>query len=150
MKPVTNTIDLNAEPKFYTLAEIRERERDKFREWKIRNDMIQRVHVASCDHGFLGLGLDFASGAQGVGYGYRSEGNLGIMILHLARLVGLYAINGDILARFAGTPIRVLHRDNWGDAVTKNTYIGHFMKDQWMHCHEWILAGIVAEGGPEC
>ena len=150
MKPLTNTIDLNAEPKFYTLAEIRERERDQFREWEMRNDMIQRVHVASCDHGFLGLGLDFASGAQGVGYGYCSEGNLGIMILHLARLVGLYAINGDILARFAGTPIRVLHRDNWGDAVTKNNYVGHFMKDRWMHCHEWIMAGIVAEGGAEC
>ena len=145
MKPVTNTIDLNAEPKFYTLAEIRERERDEFREWEMRNDMIQRVRVASCDHGFLGLGLDFASGAQGVGYGCRSEGNLGIMILHLARLVGLYAINGDILARFAGTPIRVLTRFSAGDPVTKCVYLGHFMEDRWMYCHDWIMAGILKE-----
>lgn len=145
MKPVTNTIDLNAPPKFYTLSQIMQRERDEFKEWEMRNDMIKRVVVQSCDHGFLSLGIDYESGGQGVGYGYRSEGNIGIMILHLAQLVGCYAINGDILARFAGTPIRVLHRDAFGDSVAKNTYIGHFMKDQWIYCNDWIMAGIVKE-----
>jgi hypothetical protein len=145
MKPVTNTINLNAPPKFYTLSQIMQRERDEFKEWEMRNDMIKRVVVQSCDHGFLSLGIDYESGGQGVGYGYRSEGNVGIMILHLAQLVGCYAINGDILARFAGTPIRVLHRDAFGDSVAKNTYIGHFMKDQWIYCNDWIMAGIVEE-----
>lgn len=145
MKPVTNTINLNAPPKFYTLSQIMQRERDEFKEWEMRNDMIKRVVVQSCDHGFLSLGIDYESGGQGVGYGYRSEGNIGIEILHLARLVGCYAINGDILARFAGTPIRVLHRDAFGDSVAKNTYIGHFMKDQWIYCNDWIMAGIVEE-----
>ena len=145
MKPVTNTIDLNAAPKFYTLDLIRERERDCFEEWEMRNDMIKSVHVVSCDHGFLCLGIDYESGDQGVGYGYRSEGNIGIMILELARLVGCYAINGDILARFAGTPIRVLHRNAWGDSVAKNTYIGHFMRDRWIYCQDWIMAGITKE-----
>lgn len=145
MKPVTNTINLNAPPKFYTLSQVMQRERDEFKEWEMRNDMIKRVVVQSCDHGFLSLGIDYESGGQGVGYGYRSEGNIGIMILHLAQLVGCYAINGDILARFAGTPIRVLHRDAFGDSVAKNTYIGHFMKDQWIYCNDWIMAGIVEE-----
>lgn len=149
MKTITNTIDLNAPPKFYTLSQIMQREHDEFKDWEMRNEMIKCVVVESCDHGFLSLGIDFTSGKQGVGYGYRSEGNIGIMILHLARLVGCYAVNDDILARFAGTPIRVLHRDNWGDSVTKNTYIGHFMEDRWMYCHDWILAGIVKEDETE-
>jgi hypothetical protein len=145
MKSVTNTIDLNAEPRFYTLQEIIGREHLEFKKWRMRNDMIQRATVVSCDHVFLALGIDFTSGEQGVGYGYRCEGNLGIMILHLARLVGCYAINGDILARLAGKPIRVLRRDNPGDAVAKNIYIGHFMEDRWMYGHEWIMAGILKE-----
>jgi hypothetical protein len=149
MKTVTNTIDLNATPKFYTLSQIMQREHDEFKDWNMRNDMINRVVVQSCDHGFLSLGIDFGSGKQGVGYGYRSEGNIGIMALHLARLVGCYATNGDILARLAATPIRVLHRDDFGGSVAKNTYIGHFMEDRWMYCHDWILAGVVKEDETE-
>lgn len=149
MKTVTNTIDLNAPPKFYTLSQIMQREHDEFKDWEMRNDMIKRVVVESCDHGFLSLGIDFASGKQGVGYGYRSEGNIGIMILHLAKLVGCYAVNDDILARFAGKPIRVLQKCGFGDPIAKNTYIGHFMEDRWMYCHEWILAGVVKEDETE-
>ena len=149
MKTVTNTIDLNAEPRFYSLEQVMTRESDDRKDWNMRNDMIKGVHIESCDHGFLSLGLDFASGSQGVGYGYRCEGNLGIMILHLARLVGRYAIDGDILARFAGTPIRVLTRFSLGDPATKCVYIGHFMEDRWMYAHDWILAGIVKEDETE-
>lgn len=149
MKTVTNTIDLNAKPKFYTLEQVMTRESSDRKDWAMKNDMIKSVRVESCDHGFLSLGLDFTSGAQGVGYGYRCEGNLGIMVLHLARLVGCYATDGDILARFAGIPIRVLTRYSAGDPVTKCIYVGHFMEDRWMYCHDWILAGIVKEDETE-
>lgn len=149
MKPVTNTIDLNAQPKFYTLSQIMQREHDEFKDWEMRNEMIKRVVVESCDHGFLSLGIDFTSGKQGVGYGYRSEGNIGIMILHLAKLVGCYAVNDDILARFAGNPIRVLQKFAPGDSVAMTTYIGHFMEDRWLFCYGWIMAGIVKEDEAE-
>ena len=56
-----------------------------------------------------------------------------------------YAANDDILARFAGNPIRVLQKCGWGDPIAKNTYIGHFMEDRWMYCHDWIMAGILKE-----
>jgi hypothetical protein len=144
MKPVLETIDLNAEPKLYTLQEVKSRLPD-FDEWEMRNDMVKSVELVSCDHGFLSLGIEYMSGKQGVGYGYRCEGNVGMMALHLAQLLGVYGCNGDILASFAGTPIRVLHKFVAGESVAKCTYIGHFMEDKWMYCQDWIMAGVVKE-----
>ena len=60
------TLDPTRKCPTYTLDDIKAREPD-FYEWELRNDMIKRVVVASCDHGFLSLGIDYVSGKQGVG-----------------------------------------------------------------------------------
>ena len=110
MSQLLNTIDINAKCKVYTLDQIKAKECD-FEKWKLRNDMVERVVVEMCDHGFLSLGIDYKSGKQGVGYGFRSEGNIGLMILNLADVLGVGYINGDILANMKGKPIRVLFCD---------------------------------------
>ena len=110
MSQLIETIDLNAQCKVYTLGQIKGKEPD-FDKWILRNDMIECVIVEMCDHGFLSLGIDYKSGEQGVGYGYRSEGNIGLMILNLADVLGVGYINGDILANMKGKPIRVLFCD---------------------------------------
>lgn len=144
MKNPTATIEYNAEPKFYTLSEIKQRELD-FERWTLRNDMIASVRVYACDHGFLQLGIDYKSGEQGVGYGYRSEGNIGLMIQGLASLLGVKYINGDILKSMDGKPIRVLFKEDWGGSVADCTYIGHFMEDKFVYIKELIMVGIVKE-----
>lgn len=107
--------------------------------------MIERVVVQSCDHGFLSLGIDYESGAQGVGYGYRSEGNIGMMICALADILGTRYINGDALKVLEGSPIRVLFKSDWGGSVAASTYIGHFMEDKFVKMSEWVMAGVVKE-----
>lgn len=141
-KSVINAVDVNAECPTYTLDQIKAREPD-FDEWKLRNDMIKRVVVHSCDYGFLSLGIDYESGEQGVGYGYRSEGNIGMMICALADLFGTRYGNGDALDALKGKPIRVLHKDDFGGSVAASTYIGHFMEDKFIKMSEWVMAGIV-------
>ena len=150
MKNPTATIEYNAEPNFYTLSEIKQREPD-FERWILRNDMIASVRVVACDHGFLQLGIDYTSGKQGVGYGYRSEGNIGLMIQGLASLLGVKYINGDILKKMEGKPIRVLFKEDWGGNVANCTYIGHFMEDKFIKMSELIMVGIKneTEGGAE-
>lgn len=143
-KSVINAVDVNAECPTYTLDQIKAREPD-FDEWKLRNDMIKRVVVQSCDHGFLSLGIDYESGAQGVGYGYRSEGNIGMMICALADLFGTRYGNGDALDALKGLPIRVLFKFDIGGSVAESTYIGHFMADKFVKMSEWVMAGIVKE-----
>lgn len=144
MKNPTVTLEYNAEPRFYTLREIKQRERD-FMQWELRNDMIAGVRVWSCDYGFLQLGIDYTSKIQGVGYGYRSEGNIGLMIQGLASLLGVKYTNGDILKEMQGKPIRVLFKRALGDSVADNTYIGHFMEDKFVKMSELVMVGIVGE-----
>jgi hypothetical protein len=144
MKNPTVTLEYNAQPKFYTLQDIRRRESDYDR-WELRNDMIASVRVCSCDHGFLQLGIDYKSGRQGVGYGYRSEGNIGLMIQGLASLLGVKYVNGDILKEMEGEPIRVLFKSDWGGSVADCTYIGHFMEDKFVKMSELIMVGIINE-----
>lgn len=144
MKNPTATIEYNAEPNFYTLSEIKRREPDLER-WTLRNDMIASVRVYACDHGFLQLGVDYKSGKQGVGYGYRSEGNIGLMIQGLASLLGEKYINGDILKAMEGKPIRVLFKEDYGGSVANCTYIGHFMEDKFIKMSELIMVGIINE-----
>lgn len=144
MKNPTATIEYNAEPNFYTLDKIKHRE-PYFDRWKLRNDMIASVRVCACDHGFLQLGIDYKSGKQGVGYGYRSEGNIVLMIQGLASLLGVKYTNGDILKEMEGKPIRVLHKEDWGGSVADNTYIGHFMEDKFIKMSELIMVGIISE-----
>lgn len=148
MKPVTATVDLNARPQFFTLAQIRARE-PNFREWELRNDMIKEVCVDSCGHGFLALRLFYKSGKQDVGGGYREEGNIGIMMLWLAMLCGVYGGEGDLLKALKGIPIRVLFRQHGGGSVAENTYLGNFMEDRFLKASDWVVAGIVAESGAE-
>ena len=143
-KSVINVVDVNAECKTYTLDQIKAREPD-FDEWKLRNDMIKSVVVESCDRGFLSLGIDYESGERGVGYGYRSEGNIGMMICALAELLGTRFGDGDALAALKGRPIRVLHKDDFGGSVAGSTYIGHFMADKFVKMSEWVMAGVVKE-----
>lgn len=143
-KSVINAVDVNAKCQTYTLDQIKAREPD-FNEWKLRNDMIKRVVVRSCDHGFLSLGIDYESGAQGVGYGYRSEGNIGMMICALADLLGTRYGNGDALDALKGLPIRVLDKDDFGGSVADCTYIGHFMEDKFVKMSELIMVGIINE-----
>lgn len=144
MKNPTATIEYNAEPHFYTISEIKQREPD-FERWELRNDMIYSVRVCACDHGFLQLGIDYRSGAQGVGYGYRSEANIGLMIQGLASLLGVKYINGDILKAMEGRPIRVLFKKDYGGRVADCTYIGHFMEDKFIKMSELIMVGIIDE-----
>ena len=150
MKNPTAIIEYNAEPNFYTLSDIKQRESD-FERWELRNDKIASVRVYACDHGFLQLGIDYKSGKQGVGYGYRSEGNIGLMIQGLASLLGVKYINGDILKEMKGEPIRVLFKEDIGGSVANCTYIGHFMEDKFIKMSELIMVGIVSEkeGGIE-
>jgi hypothetical protein len=140
----TVTLEYNAEPNFYTLGEIKKREPD-FERWELRNDMIASIRICSCDHGFLQLGVDYKSGKQGVGYGYRSEGNIGLMIQGIASLLGDKYINGDILKAMEGKPIRVLFKEDWGGSVADCTYIGHFMEDKFIKMSELIMIGIITE-----
>lgn len=144
MKNPTVTVEYNAEPHFYTLSGIKQRESD-FERWTLRNDMIASVRVYACDYGFLQLGIDYKSGKQGVGYGYRSEGNIGLMIQGLASLLGVKYINGDILKAMEGKPIRVLFKEDWGASVADCTYIGHFMEDKFIRMTELIMVGIINE-----
>lgn len=141
---VLQTIDLNAEVAVRTLDEVMASLPDKGK-WKLRNDMIKRVVVQSCDYGFLSLGVDYASDRQGVGYGYRSEGNIGIMINALAELVGVKHINGDILDAMKNKPIRVLFKEDWGGFVVDCTYIGNFMEDKFIYFRDLITAGVVSK-----
>ena len=143
-KSVINAVDVNAKCPTYTLDQIKAREPD-FDEWKLRNDMIERVVVQSCDHGFLSLGIDYKSVEQGVGYGYRSEGNIGMMICALADLLGTRYGNGDALDALKGLPIRVLCKEDWGGSVAASTYIGHFMENKFIKMSEWVMAGVVKE-----
>ena len=138
------TIDINAGVPVRTLSEVMSSLPDRER-WELRNDMIKCVKVHSCDHGFLSLGVDYASGQQGVGYGYRSEANIGVMINALAELVGEKYINGDILKAMEGKPIRVLFKFSAGAPVAECTYIGHFMEDKFIYFHDLIMAGYVEE-----
>ena len=142
MSQLIEAIDLNAQCKVYTLGQIRGKEPNFDEKWKLRNDMIERVVVEMCDHGFLSLGIDYKSGKQGVGYGYRSEGNIGLMILNLADVLGVGYINGDILANMKGRPIRVLFKEDFGGSVADCTYIGHFMEDKFIKMSELIRVGI--------
>lgn len=144
MKNPTATIEYNAEPDFYTLGEIEQKEPD-FERWSLRNDMIASVRIYACDHGFLQLGIDYESGKQGVGYGYRSEANIGLMIQGLATLLGVKYINGDILKAMEGKPIRVLFKEDWGGSVADCTYIGHLMEDKFIKMSELIMVGIINE-----
>lgn len=147
----TATIEYNAEPTFYTLAEIKRKEPD-YLEWELRNDQIADVCVISCDHGFLSLGIDYVSKRQGVGYGYRSEGNIGLMIQGLASLLDVKYTNGDILKAMQGKPIRVLSKFSPGASVADCTYIGHFMEDKFIKMSEFVMVGIEreSEGGETC
>lgn len=144
MKNPTATIEYNAEPKFYTLNEIKQREPD-FERWVLRNDMIFSVRIYACDQGFLQLGVDYKTANQGVGYGYRSEGNIGLMIQGLASLLDVKYIDGDILKAMEGKPIRVLFKTEYGGRVADNTYIGHFMEDKFIKMSELIMVGILTE-----
>lgn len=139
---MSQTIDMTAECPIYTLARIEAREPD-FEKWKLRNDMIERVSIQSCDHGFLSLGIDYKSGGQGVGYGYRSEFNIGLMILALADILRVKYVNGDILAAMKDKPIRVLYKADYGNFVAPCTYIGHFMEDRFVKMSELVMTGIV-------
>jgi hypothetical protein len=107
--------------------------------------MIASVRVYACNHGFLQLGVDYKSGKQGVGYGYRSEGNIGLMIQGLASLLGDKYINGDILKAMEGKPIRVLFKAEYGGRIADCTYIGHFMEDKFIKMSELIMVGIINE-----
>ena len=146
MDPVTTTVDLNAEPRFLTLAQIRQKEAD-FDKWELRNDMVKSAEVWACDHGFLSLRVFYNSGAQGFGGGYRSEGNIGMVMLWLARLWDVYGLDADLLKAFKGIPIRVLFRFAPGETVAGSTYLGNFMKDRFIKGSDLIMAGIVKEGG---
>lgn len=111
---------------------------------KIKNDMIQKVCI-SRDRGFiLGLDVEFESHRQTMFLGYHNTDNIGHIILCLADLLGVNKEGecSDILKEFEGTPCRIASIDNWGANIAENTWIGHFMKDEWMNCKNVVLAGV--------
>lgn len=113
-------------------------------EAEIKNDMIQKVCIRR-DRGFiLGLNVEFESGRQTMFLGYHNTDNIGHIILCLADLLGVNKSGecSDILEAFEGTPCRIAHIDNWGAPIAENTWIGHFIKNQWMLCKDVVLSGI--------
>ena len=141
-------IDMLAKCRTYTLNQIKVREPD-FEKWEMRNDKIERVVVQQCDHGFLSLGIDFVSNRQSVGYGYRSEKNIGLMILALAKLLDKAGYNCDILEELTGEPIRVLSKFQPGGMIAELTYIGNFMEDKFVKVSELCQVGIVRGKGEQ-
>lgn len=135
-------IDLNARPKFLTLAEIEKRE-FAFERWKMRNDRIRSVTIDGSI--FLSVGIEFESGKQGVGFGHRNEGNLGMMLKWLLDLYVDATETTNVLAQLEKTPIRVLSLEDWGGSQVECTYLGHFMQDKWMKCSDWVMAGLVTK-----
>ena len=146
------TLNALAKPRFLTLGEVEAREKHNFNEWKMRNDMVKRIGITKY-RGFLCAGLDFVSGEQGVLYGHRSEANLGVILLWLAALfetpLDRQEQVPDLLDAFRETPIRVLHREDWGESMSDNTYIGHFMKDRFLKVSDLVMAGFVKKGAEE-
>lgn len=144
MRNQNSFLNLNAKCPVHTLNEIKNREPD-FSRWEMRNDMIKEAVIECCEFGSLSFGIEYVSGRQGVGYGHVSEGNIGLMILSLANLLGIGHINGDIIAAFKDKPIRVLFKPNFGGSVVESTYIGHFMEDKFIKMSELIMIGLNTE-----
>lgn len=111
---------------------------------EIKNDMIRKVCIRR-DRGFiLGLDVEFESDRQTMFLGYNNTSNIGRVILCLVDLLGVNKEGecSDILKAFEGTPCRIASIDNWGAPIAENTWIGHFMEDEWMLCKDVVLAGI--------
>lgn len=113
-------------------------------EAEIKNDMIRKICIRR-DRGFiLGLDVEFESNRQTMFLGYQNTSNIGHIILCLADLLGVNESGecSDILKAFEDKPCRIASLDNWGAPIAENTWIGHFMKDEWMLCKDVVLAGI--------
>lgn len=69
---------------------------------------------------------------------------IGHIILCLADLLGVNkeGESPDILKAFEGKPCRIASTSDWGSPIAENTWIGHFMKDEWMLCKDIVMAGI--------
>ena len=122
--------------KHYKLSEIPS-------DFKVRNDMIDSLNVCMFWDSFLSLELCYKSKVQSVGCGYCNQTNIGLMICELAKLLERTSDNcHDILFRIANTPIRVAFKNDWGGSVAESTYIGNFMKDDFILYHDLINCGI--------
>lgn len=119
---------------------------------EIKNDMIQKVCIRR-DRGFiLGLDVAFESGRQTMFLGYQNTDNIGHIILCLADLLGVNKEGecSDILKAFEGKPCRIASINDWGSPIAENTWIGHFMKDEWMNCKDVVLADIKESEVKQC
>lgn len=125
----------------YTLAELKKEQPD-FDEWELRNDMIKSVRIVGSEYNTLSLAIDYVSGKQGVGYGHANESNIGLMLLDFAMLLDVYCHPADMLDALRGRPIRVLWKANYGGRVVDNTYIGHFMKDEFIKMSDLVMLGL--------
>lgn len=140
-------VNPTAFPEFVTHATMISREGGGVG-WTLRNDMVRSVAVMAY-RSFLSLRISFESGLQSLGEGYSSQGNIGIMILWLEKLLGLESDETvDILAKFKGMPIRVFFRELGGHPVADNTYIGHFMEDRFLKFSALVRAGLVLNVAP--
>lgn len=113
-------------------------------EAEIKNDMIRKVCIRR-DRGFiLGLDVEFESDRQTMFLGYNNTSNIGSIILCLADLLGVNEEGecSDILKAFEGKPCRIANTNDWGSPIAENSWIGHFMKDEWMLCRDVVMAGI--------
>lgn len=144
MKRLITKIDPNQRPLPCSLDAVKLMLRNED-EWTLTNDMIRDAKIMMDDHGFLALDLSFESGIQSFGLGYRSEGNIGIMILWLARLLGVSKTREEYPKALIGTPIRLFYRTAPGESWGDNLYIGHFMKDSFIRGRELVTAGILDE-----
>lgn len=114
---------------------------------KIENDMILNVCIARSRGFILELSVQFVSKRQEIFLGYANTANIGFMILALADLLGVNKDGHcmDILDSFKGTPCRIASNALPGDRIAEQTWIGHFMKDEFALAHSIILEGLKNE-----
>lgn len=135
-----NTIDLDKKLPFDTLAECFK----KHPIWKLSNDMIEKVSI-TMDRGFiLGIEIQFVSGRQPWFSQRHNTANIGIVLNNLARLIGReFDRCDDLLESFMNCPVRVIqNQEFYGGYVSQNSFIGHFMEDNFVLFDDLLLSGI--------
>ena len=112
--------------KHYKLTEIPEG-------FEVRNDRIKDVKLAFNRGFIIGLEIEYESGAQPVGLGYHNTFNVGWQLVTLLTTLADCGDSCDIRETLRGLPIRVAYRMRCGEMVADNTYIGHFMRDDFLY-----------------
>jgi len=101
--------------------------------FELRNDRIKDVSLHLVLGFIIGLELEYESGAQPVGLGYHNTSNVGWQAVTLLNTLADADECADIRRALIGTPIRVAYKGEPGAYVAECTYIGHFMRDDFLY-----------------